>query len=64
MMSNWEKRPLSKRQVDFAAIDAYCLIEIIKGLKKLPHVSWLAGEKTIATEAVYGLAEEESKRIS
>ena len=64
MMSNWEKRPLSKRQVDFAAIDAFCLIEIMKGLKKLPHVSWLAGEKNIATEAVYGRAEEESKRFS
>ena len=64
MMSNWEKRPLSQSQVDFAALDAYCLIEIMKGLKKIPHVLWQPGEKSLMTQQIYGLAGEESKRVS
>ena len=61
MLSNWEKRPLSKEQVEWAALDAYCLLDIMKGLKKLPHVSWLSDAKASSGESL--VEQEDSKRI-
>ena len=36
-LSNWEKRPLSEKQIDYASCDAYCLLDIYYTLTRLKH---------------------------
>ncbi|BFI14520.1 uncharacterized protein MPTK1_5g03730 [Marchantia polymorpha subsp. ruderalis] len=40
--SNWEQRPLSEQQYDYAAADAYCLIAIFDALQVKASDSWFS----------------------
>ncbi|NXK93543.1 MUT7 Exonuclease, partial [Formicarius rufipectus] len=43
-LSNWEKRPLRKEQILYAASDAYCLLEIYERLCKDPESFGLSSD--------------------
>ncbi|KAI8070865.1 hypothetical protein BC940DRAFT_365906 [Gongronella butleri] len=36
-ISNWEKRPLTDAQVEYAACDAYCLLDVYQHLMEINH---------------------------
>lgn len=44
--SNWEKRPLRESQIAYAALDAFCLIQIYDVLKKCCEDAGLPFEET------------------
>ena len=46
-MSNWERRPLRKSQIHYAAVDAYVLSVIAKDLKKMESFKDFEMEKHI-----------------
>ncbi|NWI01391.1 MUT7 Exonuclease, partial [Tichodroma muraria] len=45
-LSNWEKRPLREEQILYAALDAYCLLEIYERLCKDPESFGLGSDLT------------------
>lgn len=46
-MSDWERRPLRKSQIDYAAGDAYCLIEVYNRLVEAATASQVDLERII-----------------
>ncbi|KAG6557636.1 hypothetical protein Mapa_000917 [Marchantia paleacea] len=57
--SNWEQRPLSEQQYDYAAADAYCLIAIFDALQVKASDSWFAPSESEVDE----VAEESQSKV-